>query len=115
MIARRTIVIPEVPRDRIAVIESIAIKGQQPPKTYVALELQTVLRSGNQPSAARHLLYTQFSGSDSVPIHVREATKILADSGTAVGFGIQHPFTVRIEPIAITITGALIDQCAFGH
>jgi hypothetical protein len=113
-----------VPAERYAVIESVAIKGTQPAGTYLAIELQTALRTmaltgpaagrfGNAISS-RHFLHTRQTGSEAAPLHVREATKILADAGSTVVIGLQSTNASTIEPMTVTISGVLRDVCTWG-
>jgi hypothetical protein len=105
-----------VPAGRFAIIESIALKGTHPANTYLALELVTGLRTlDGRGSFARHFLYQRVTGTDAIPIDLRETPRVYADTGTAIGLGMQASAASSIEPLAITITGVLVDLCLFGQ
>lgn len=121
----------QVPSDRFAVIESVAIKGTQAANTYLAIELATSLGVGYpsplpavtpatqvtpafgiKPLAdyARHFLYATQSAT-TIPVRVREETKILAGFSTKVAIGIQSS-APNIEPFSVTLTGTYIERCS---
>jgi hypothetical protein len=107
-----------VPVDRIAVIETVAVKGTQSAGTYLAIELKTVIKGMNLPvpqipGFPRHFLFARRS-SESAPVHIRETTKIYASDGTYVQVGVQSS-APSIEPFSVTLSGVFIDKCAWGQ
>jgi hypothetical protein len=102
--ARLTKLVSAVPAGRFAVIESVALKGTHPANTYLALELQTGLRTlDGRGSFARHFLYQRVTGIAPVPIELRETTHLYADTNSPINFGMQASAAANIQPLAITI------------
>jgi hypothetical protein len=110
--------------DRYLLIQSIAVKGTHPAKSYLALELVTdapavVIDNRGAvnyvPLRARHFLYARDASEYPAAVHVRDTLHATAMWGTQVQFGAQWTAGSKPEKFAITVTGTLVDVCKWGQ
>jgi hypothetical protein len=104
----------QVPPNRFAVIESIAVKGTHPQDGYLAIELTTIGWAATSDTArtfARHFLYNkQRPDAGNSEVHIRESLSgVAAAPGSYVALGIQlskaDTTALKHDPFIVTVTG----------